>query len=104
MVSRIEPDRYADTGFSVRDTPPEINAMIFQAMMRRTHEERFLMGMAMTSTARAMAWASLTEDTETAKRAAFLRRIYGDELTQEEIHKVASAFGAKPQTDLLTEV
>lgn len=38
MVSRIEPDRHADTGFAVKDTAPEINAMIFSAMMRRSPE------------------------------------------------------------------
>ncbi len=32
--------RYADTGFAVRDTAPEVNAMIFAAMMRKTPEER----------------------------------------------------------------
>ena len=42
MVSRIEPDRYADTGFAVKNTAPEINAMIFAAMMRKTPEERLL--------------------------------------------------------------
>ncbi len=52
MVSQIEPDRYANTGFSVKDTAPEINEMIFQRTMALTHSERFLMGMSMLSTAR----------------------------------------------------
>jgi hypothetical protein len=36
MISKIEPDRYADTGFAVKDTPPEVNATLFTAMMRKT--------------------------------------------------------------------
>ncbi len=30
MVSKIEPDRYADTGFSIADTPPDLNAHLFR--------------------------------------------------------------------------
>ena len=52
MVSRIEPDRYADTGFAVKDTPPEINARIFAAMMRRTPAERLMMCLDMMATGR----------------------------------------------------
>ena len=91
MVSRIQPDRYADTGFSVKDTPPEINAMLFRAMMQRTPEQRFLMGIEMTAASRAMVWASLTEETEEARRAAFLRRFYGNEITEEVILAVAGS-------------
>ena len=95
MGSRIEPDRYADTGYSVKDTGPEINAMIFQTMMRRTPEERFLMGMEMTAAARAMIWSSLTDETEETRRASFLRRFYGDELSEESILTVAGHIFAK---------
>ena len=56
MVSRIEPDRYADTGFAVNDTTPEVNAMIFAAMMRKTPEQRLLMGFDMMATARELVW------------------------------------------------
>ncbi len=76
MVSRIEPDRYADTGFAVKDTPPEINARLFAAMMRKTPAERLLMGLDMMATARKLVWASL-EGTEEERRAAFFQRFYG---------------------------
>lgn len=80
MVSKIEPDRYADTGFSVKDTPPEVNAMIFQAMMRRAPGERLRMGMDMMATARALVWASLPGDlTGCGRRRAFYRRFYGED-------------------------
>jgi hypothetical protein len=34
----------------VKDTPPEINARLFAAMMRKTPEERLLMGLDMMAT------------------------------------------------------
>ncbi len=81
MVSRIEPDRYADTGFAVKDTAPEINEMIFTAMMRKTPEERLLMGLDMMATARELAWSNLPNaTTETERRRAFFRRFQGQEL------------------------
>lgn len=63
MVSRIEPDRYADTGFAVKDTPPEINSRLFAAMMRRTPEERLLMCLDMMATGRRLNQRSPGETT-----------------------------------------
>lgn len=78
MVSRIEPDRYADTGFAVKDTAPEINAMIFAAMMRKTPEERLLMGFDMLATAREIVWSGIgPEGTEEDRRRLFFKRLYG---------------------------
>jgi hypothetical protein len=80
MVSRIEPDRYADTGFAVKDTAPEINAMLFEAMMRKTPEERLLKGFDMMATARELAWSSVQGlPTERERRQEFFRRYYGME-------------------------
>ncbi|MFU8893276.1 MAG: hypothetical protein ACNA8L_06570 [Luteolibacter sp.] len=44
MVSRIEPDRYADTGFSIADTPPELDTQLFREIMRKTGSERLIIG------------------------------------------------------------
>ncbi|MFT3990053.1 MAG: hypothetical protein QM680_01465 [Luteolibacter sp.] len=78
MVSRIEPDRYADTGFAVKDTAPEINAMIFAAMMRKTPEERLLMGFDMMATAREMVWSGIdAQGTEEERKSRFIQRFYG---------------------------
>jgi hypothetical protein len=78
MVSRIEPDRYADTGFAVKDTAPEINAMIFAAMMRKTTEERLLMGFDMMATAREMVWSGIdSQGTEQERKNQFFRRFHG---------------------------
>ena len=79
MVSKIEPDRYADTGFSVKDTAPEINAMLFRSVMSRSAGERVAMGFDMTATAKALVWASLPEGlSEAERRAAFYERFYGE--------------------------
>lgn len=81
MVSRIEPDRYADTGFAVKDTPPEVNARLFAAMMRRTPEDRLLMGFDMLATARALVWSSVADaPTPAERRRAFYARFYGQPL------------------------
>ncbi|WP_395717476.1 hypothetical protein [Prosthecobacter sp.] len=81
MVSKIEPDRYADTGFAVKDTTPEVNAMLFAAMMRQTPAERLLMGFDMSATARAMVWSTIpAELPEDERRRAFYLRYYGEPL------------------------
>lgn len=78
MVSRIEPDRYADTGFAVKDTAPEINAMIFAAMMRKTPEERLLMGFDMLATARELVWNGIDKHApEAERRRLFVQRFHG---------------------------
>ena len=78
MVSKIEPDRYADTGFSIADTPSEVNALIFRQMMNRTPGERLCMGLDMTATAKALVWASLPGHmNEQERRVAFYERFYG---------------------------
>lgn len=80
MVSMVEPDRYADTGFFVKDTPPELNALLFRRMMERTPGERLRMGFDMLATAKALVLASLPANlSEAERRAAFLERFYGPE-------------------------
>ncbi len=81
MGSSIEPDRYPDTGFSVKDTSPEINAEIFKRTMALTNTERFLMGMSMMTTARAIVWANLPPELKGFERKkAFYERFYGESL------------------------
>lgn len=83
MVSKVEPDRYANTGFSIKDTPPELNEWLYQEMMKKTGEERFLMGASMSSMARAQVWSQIPADwPETERRREFLRRFYGKDLEE----------------------
>jgi hypothetical protein len=75
VVSKIEPDRDADTGFAVKDTPSEVNAMLFAAMMRKTPSERLLMGFDLSATARAKVRSSIPASLpETERRRAFFLR------------------------------
>lgn len=78
MVSKIEPDRYADTGFAIADTPPELNAFLFQQMMRKSGVERLIIGCQMTDTARQLVWSGIPTDLpENERRDQFLQRFYG---------------------------
>lgn len=93
MVSRITPDRYADTSFAVKDTPPEINQMIFAAMMRKTATERLEMGFDMTATAREIVWSSIDPNLpEAERRRAFFQRFYGEPLPESQFTSVSLNF------------
>ncbi|GAA5142039.1 hypothetical protein GCM10023213_27280 [Prosthecobacter algae] len=84
MVSKVEPDRYADTGFSVKDTSPAINAMMFKRIMALTDSERFLMGMSMLETSRTLVWNSLPATLDLpSRRRLFYQRFYGQPLPDE---------------------
>lgn len=79
MVSRIEPDRYANTGFSVKDTPTDINDALFHQMMKKSGAERLVMGMEMQATARALVWSSIpNEMPEDDRRREFYSRFFGE--------------------------
>lgn len=81
MVSKIEPDRYADTGFAVADTPADVNAFLFRQMMRKSGEERLVIGCRMTASARELVWSGIPGDLpEDERRALFLKRFYGENL------------------------
>lgn len=81
MVSKIEPDRYADTGFSVADTPPELNAFLFQQMMRKSGAERLMIGCQMTDSARKLVWSGIPDNlSDLERRDIFLQRFYGQAL------------------------
>lgn len=64
--------------FQMNDTPPEIEAMVREMLMRRSGAERMVMGARMFDAAREMVIASLPKDLPPAefKRQLF-ERIYG---------------------------
>lgn len=76
MVSRIEPDRYADTGFAVKDTPPEINRRLFDAMMRKTPAERLMMSLDMMATARELVMQGVQREAGEATSIELQRRAF----------------------------
>lgn len=78
MVSKIEPDRYADTGFSIADTPAELNAHIFRKMLEKSGAERLIIGCGMNDSARQLVWSGIPQDLpESERRKIFLHRFYG---------------------------
>jgi hypothetical protein len=81
MVRPASPERYADTGYGVKDTSPEINRMIFEKMMARTPEERLLIGFSMLGTAKELIAASLPKELpEGERRRLVYERLYGEKL------------------------
>ena len=81
MVSKIEPDRYADTGFSIADTPPDLNAHLFRQMMQKTGPERLIIGCTMADTARHLVWSGIPGTLEKEeRRRIFFQRFYGEPL------------------------
>ncbi|MBE2284990.1 MAG: hypothetical protein IAE77_16130 [Prosthecobacter sp.] len=66
----------------MKDTPPEINRRLFDAMMRRTPEERLMMSLDMMATARELVMqgiqreAGAVSDIEMKRRA--FQRLHGE--------------------------
>ena len=82
MVSKIEPDRYADTGFSVADTPADLNKHLFDRMMEKSGAERLAIGCRMNDTARELVWSGIPKHLpEPKRRQLFLERFYGKSLS-----------------------
>lgn len=82
MVSKIEPDRYADTGFSIADTPPDLNTHLFRKMMEKSGAERIAIACRMNDTARELVWSGIPQDLpEPERRQIFLERFYGKSLS-----------------------
>ncbi len=82
MVSKIEPDRYADTGFSIADTPPDLNTHLFRKMMEKSGAERIAIACRMNDTARELVWSGIPQDLpQSQRRQLFLERFYGKSLS-----------------------
>jgi hypothetical protein len=78
-ISRIDPSRYADTGFSVADIPPELNNYLFRKIMEKSGAELIAIGCRMNDLARELVWLGIPQDlSETERRRLFLSRFYGD--------------------------
>jgi hypothetical protein len=97
MVSRIEPDRYADTGFSIADTPPELNAYLFEQVMRKSGSERIMIGCKMTDSARELVWSGIPPNlSKSERKQIFLQRFYGESLFEPSRSRLQSSHGISP--------
>lgn len=82
MISKVDPSRYADTGFSIKDTPVELNKHLFDRMMEKTGAERLMIGCRMTDVARELVWSGIPKNLpESERRQIFLKRFYGESLS-----------------------
>ncbi len=82
MISKIEPDRYANTDFSVADIPPELNDYLFRKMMEKSGAERMAIACSMNATARSLVWSGISQNLPQAeRRRIFLERFYGKSLS-----------------------
>lgn len=81
LASKIEPDRYAITGFPIKDPPQELNDHHFHQMMQKTGAERLEIGCQMNATARQLVWSGIPKSLPSkARKELFLRRFYGHSL------------------------
>jgi hypothetical protein len=82
----------------VNDTSPKVAALMHALLMRRTPEERVMMGFSMFDSARKLVEAGLkasgmVEGTFEFRRS-YLERMYGSELTREQIDRIAARLPA----------
>ncbi len=84
MGKPFESDRYADTGYSMKDTSPEVNAIMYKRLMALRGEERMEMGFSMITSAKEMILASLPKELPEAERKKMLyERLYGEAMPEE---------------------
>lgn len=77
-ASKIEPDRYANTGFSIKDTPQELNDHLFRQMVKKTGAERLAIGCQLTDIARKLVWSGIPANLPPSERQKiFLQKFYG---------------------------
>lgn len=81
MGSQTPSDRHPDTGYGVKDTPPEINRMIFERVMSLSPGKRLEMGFSMLGTTKELILAGLPKGlSEPERRRRLYERLYGEEL------------------------
>jgi hypothetical protein len=75
----------------VGDTSPEVEALYREALLKRSNEERFIMGAMMFEAARAMVVASLDQPQNSpAARTEYFRRVYRDDLPEDVLDHICA--------------
>ncbi len=91
MGKPFKSDRYGDTGYSMKDTSPEVNAMIYERMMALSGGERLKKGFSMLATAKEMIMASISKDLPAPEQKRILyKRLYGEEMPDELFLRIQS--------------
>jgi hypothetical protein len=71
------------------DTPPEIEKLYFDMLMKKSNEERFLMGARMFEAAKEIVIASFPEGLSKSEfRERLFLRFYGSDFKKEEKEKI----------------
>ncbi len=86
MAKPFKSDRYADTGYSMKDTSPEVNAIMYERMMALSGEERMQMGFSMLESAKEMILAGLPKGLSEADRKKMLYERLHNEVLPEEVY------------------
>ena len=77
----------------MNDTSPEMRKLYRDLLMKKTEEERFLMGLSMCETARSIALSSFPEGlSKTEIKIKLLHRYYAHDYSPEELHKISEWF------------
>ncbi len=81
MGAAAPTDIYPDTGFSVKDTSPEVNRMMFERIMAMTGEERLRMGCSMLAATKTLILAGMPAGlSEGERRRRLYESLYGEAL------------------------
>ena len=92
MGKAFESDRYANTGYSMRDTSPEVNEMLYQRLMALDGEERLKMGFSMLASAKKLILASLPEGlSEAEQKCRLYERLYDEEIPAELKRRIVAS-------------
>lgn len=76
----------------MKDTSPEVNAIMYERLMALSGEERIMMGFSMISSAKEMILSSLPKDLPEAERKKMLfERLYGEKMPDELYLKLQKA-------------
>lgn len=81
MGGKAPSDTYPDTGFSVKDTSPEVNRILFERIMALSGEERLKMGFSMLAATKTLILAGMPAGLSEAERKRRLyESLYGEPL------------------------
>ncbi|OGJ87077.1 MAG: hypothetical protein A2268_15325 [Candidatus Raymondbacteria bacterium RifOxyA12_full_50_37] len=85
------------------DTAPEVKELLRSLYLKKTGEERFLLGVSLCDFARRIVKASFPSGlTEADTRERLFRRYYGNDFNKEEMSKIVSHIREKTLHKLVT--
>jgi hypothetical protein len=81
MDRKAPSDIYPDTGYSLKDTSPEVNRIMFERIMAMSGEERVLLGSSMRDATIRLILAGMPKElTEAERKRRLYESLYGEPL------------------------